>query len=176
MKALIKVQEALKAPKSQFNAFGKYKYRNQEDILEALKPLLAENNLLLTLTDEVKEICEILFIEATATITDGKETIVVKSQAGLDINKKGMDKAQCFGSSSSYARKYALNAMFLIDDTADSDATNDHKPKPKAKPELTPERFLKAIEAVQKGDFTAEELKTKYNLKEVQINKLNKIA
>ncbi len=176
MKALIKIQEALKAPKSQFNAFGKYKYRNQEDILEALKPLLAEQNLLLTLTDEVKEICEILFIEATATITDGKETIVVKSQAGLDINKKGMDKAQCFGSSSSYARKYALNAMFLIDDTADSDATNDHKPKPKAKPELTPERFLKAIEAVQKGDFTAEELKTKYNLKEVQINKLNKIA
>ena len=137
--------------------------------------MLAENGLLLTLTDEVKEICEVLFIEATATITDGKETIVVKSQAGLDINKKGMDKAQCFGSSGSYARKYALNAMFLIDDTKDSDATNDHKPKKKTKPELTPERFLKAIEAVKSGDFTKEELQTKYNLKEVQINKLNEL-
>jgi hypothetical protein len=176
MKALIKVQAALKAPKSQFNAFGKYKYRNQEDILEALKPLLDEHGLLLTLTDEVKEICEVLFIEATATITDGKETIVVKSQAGLDINKKGMDKAQCFGSSGSYARKYALNAMFLIDDTKDSDATNDHKPKKKAKPELTPERFLKAIEAVKSGDFSPEELKAKYSLKEVQIAKLNELV
>jgi hypothetical protein len=176
MKALIKVQEALKAPKSQFNAFGKYKYRNQEDILEALKPLLAEHGLLLTLTDEVREVCEIIFIEATATITDGKETITVKSQAGLDINKKGMDKAQCFGSSSSYARKYALNALFLIDDTADSDATNDHKEKPKAKPTLTPERFMKAIEAVKSGDYSPEELKEKYNLKEVQLTKLNELV
>ena len=168
MKQLIKIQEALKAPKSQFNSFAKYKYRNQEDILEALKPLLAEHELLLTLTDEVKELCGVMFTEAKATITDGKTSIEVKAQAGLDINKKGMDKAQCFGTSSSYARKYALNALFLIDDTADSDATNDHKDKPKAKPVLNSDRFTKALETIKTGDFTISELEDKYELSDTQ--------
>jgi len=176
MKQLIKIQEALKAPKSQFNSFAKYKYRNQEDILEALKPLLAEHEILLTLTDEIKELCGIVFTEATATITDGKTTIQVKAQAGLDINKKGMDKAQCFGTSSSYARKYALNALFLIDDTADSDATNDHKDKPLSKPVLNTERFLKALEAIKTGDFTIEGLHAKYQLSETQNNQLNELS
>ena len=176
MKQLIKVQEALKAPKSQFNSFAKYKYRNQEDILEALKPLLAEHELLLTLTDEVKELCGVIFTEATATITDGKTSIKVKAQAGLDINKKGMDKAQCFGTSSSYARKYALNALFLIDDTADSDATNDHKEKPKAKPVLNKERFANALEAIKTGDFTIKELEEKYELSETQQAELEKLV
>ena len=86
-----------------------------------------------------------------------------------------MDKAQCFGSSSSYARKYALNALFLIDDTADIDTSNDHKDKPKEKPMLTPERFKNAIEAVKTGEYSAQDLKDKYNLKEVQLEKLNKL-
>jgi hypothetical protein len=175
MKNLIKVQELLKAPKSQFNGFGKYKYRNQEDILEALKPLLAEHSLLLTLTDEVKEIANVIYVEATATITDGKEIITVQAQAGININKKGMDIAQTFGSSSSYARKYALNALFLIDDTKDADHSTQAAPAPPTKGALNKERFLKAIEAIKTGDFTIEGLQAKYALTEEQNNQLTKI-
>jgi len=156
MKKLIKVQEHLKAPKSQFNSFGKYKYRNQEDILEALKPLLAEQELLLTLTDEVKEICNVMYVEATATITDGKESIIVKAQAGININKKGMDIAQTFGSSSSYARKYALNAMFLIDDTKDADNQDNTVAQPtqapkQQQPQVSDEQAIEAIAKLNKA-------------------------
>ena len=125
-KALIKVQSELKAPKNQRNNFGKYNYRSAEDILEAVKPLLAKNNLSLTISDEVVGIGSLAFINATATISDGVDIITASAQAGIDPNRKGMDIAQSFGSSSSYARKYALNGMFLIDDTKDADATNTH--------------------------------------------------
>lgn len=124
MKALIDIQSELKAPKNQFNSFGKYKYRNCEDILEAAKPILLKHGCVLTITDQIKDILGIIFVESTARITNGKETIEVTAQAGIDPNRKGMDIAQCFGASSSYARKYALNGLFLIDDTKDSDATN----------------------------------------------------
>ena len=123
---LVKVQSELKAPKSQRNNFGKYNYRNCEDILEAVKPLLNKYGLLLTISDEVKENPLGIFVEATATVTDGEKKFMVAAQAGIDINRKGMDIAQSYGSSSSYARKYALNGLFLIDDTKDSDATNTH--------------------------------------------------
>ena len=125
-KALIKVQSELKAPKNQRNNFGKYNYRSAEDILEAVKPLLAKNNLSLTISDEVVGVGSLAFINATATISDGVDVITASAQAGIDPNRKGMDIAQSFGSSSSYARKYALNGMFLIDDTKDADATNTH--------------------------------------------------
>jgi len=132
MEKLIKIQSELKAPKGQFNSFGKYKYRNCEDVLEALKPLLTANECTLTISDEVKEVGSLIYVEATATFSDGTNIITVKAQAGIDPNRKGMDIAQSFGSSSSYARKYALNGLFLIDDTKDADATNDHKnDKPK---------------------------------------------
>lgn len=127
MNKLTLIQSELKAPKNQFNSFGKYKYRSCEDILEALKPVLAKHGCTLVVTDEVKEIGGIVFCESTAIISDGKDEVSVRSQAGIDPNRKGMDIAQCFGSSSSYARKYALNGLFLIDDTKDADATNDHK-------------------------------------------------
>lgn len=130
MEALIKIQNELKAPKNQFNKFGNYKYRNQEDILEALKPLLLKHNCILTIRDEVRAIDNIIFIEATAKFTDGKQFIEVTAQAGIDVTTKGMSVAQCFGSSSSYARKYALNGLFLIDDTKDSDPANTHDDKP----------------------------------------------
>lgn len=126
MNKLTLIQSELKAPKNQFNSFGKYKYRSCEDILEALKPVLAKHGCTLVITDEVKEIGGIVFCESTAIISDGKDEVSVRSQAGIDPNRKGMDIAQCFGSSSSYARKYALNGLFLIDDTKDADATNDH--------------------------------------------------
>ena len=126
MKELIAIQSELKAPKNQFNAFGKYKYRSVEDILEALKPLLLKYECTLTIEDEVKEVGGIVFIESTAAIQKDMEGRAVTAQAGIDINRKGMDVAQSFGSSSSYARKYALNGLFLIDDTKDPDSTNDH--------------------------------------------------
>lgn len=127
MKELIAIQSKLKAPKNQFNAFGKYKYRSCEDILEAVKPLLAENGCYLTLSDKVVMIGERYYIEATATITnkDGKQ-VSSTSSAQEPADKKGMDAAQVTGTSSSYARKYALNGLFCIDDTKDPDVTNNH--------------------------------------------------
>ena len=127
MKQLIEIQNELKAPKNQFNSFGKYKYRSQEDILEALKPLLKKHGCSLTISDEIKQAGSIVYVEATATIITADEIVKVNAQAGIDPNRKGMDIAQCFGSSSSYARKYALNGLFLIDDTKDADSTNTHE-------------------------------------------------
>lgn len=168
---LIEIQTELKAPKNQFNSFGKYKYRNCEDILEAVKPLLQKYNCLLTITDEVKEANGVMFIESSATLTDlkTKEAVCVKAQAGIDVNRKGMDVSQSFGASSSYARKYALNGLFLIDDTKDADATNDHKPKKAIATESTIKAMLKAIqdgqidivkERAKDYDLTPEQIKT----------------
>ena len=126
MKNLQLIQSELKAPKNQTNAFGKYKYRSCEDILEALKPLLLKYECTLTISDVIKEAQGLIYVEATATIkVKGLTTESVTAQAGIDPNRKGMDIAQSFGSSSSYARKYALNGLFLIDDTKDGD-TNEH--------------------------------------------------
>ena len=118
---LITVQKNLVAPKSNYNNFGKYKYRSAEDILEAVKPLNAENGLLLTISDEPLLIGDWHYIKATATITDGTESIVVTAYARESLNKKGMDDSQITGTASSYARKYALNGLYLIDDTKDAD-------------------------------------------------------
>ena len=126
---LINVQSRLKANKSQYNSFGKYSYRNQEDILESVKPLLAENGLIMTISDEIIGDGfegNMLIVKSTVTVSDGEKSIQVSACAGIDPNRKGMDIAQSFGSSSSYARKYALGGMFLIDDTKDADATNSH--------------------------------------------------
>jgi len=127
-KKLLEVQKKLKAPKGQYNSFGKYHYRSCEDILEALKPLLAEQNLVLRISDELVLIGERYYIKATTTLTDtetGEETTTT-AYAREEENKKGMDGSQVTGASSSYARKYALNGLFCIDDTKDSDATNTH--------------------------------------------------
>lgn len=125
---LIAVQHELKAPKGQYNSFGKYAYRNAEDILEAVKPLLKKYSLRMTISDTIHsvEANGMMYVEATVSVTDGHMATRVSAQAGIDPNRKGMDIAQSFGSSSSYARKYALNGMFLIDDTKDADATNTH--------------------------------------------------
>jgi hypothetical protein len=156
---LINVQSRLKAPKGQYNSFGKYSYRNQEDVLEALKPLLAENELVLTLSDSIHEIFGLVYVESKVRVSYGSEEITVTAQAGIDPNRKGMDIAQSFGSSSSYARKYALNAMFLIDDTKDADSTNTHgkgasasvpTAKPvAAKPSAGSELFQKAVDRMK---------------------------
>ncbi|MCC0679517.1 ERF family protein [Clostridioides sp. ES-S-0005-03] len=125
---LVNIQSALKAPKNQFNSFGKYNYRSCEDILEGLKPILKEEKALVILDDKVVQIGTRFYVEATATLIDAEtgETVSVKALAREDETKKGMDLAQVTGSVSSYARKYALNGLFCIDDTKDSDATNTH--------------------------------------------------
>lgn len=121
VKKVIEVQKELKAPKGQYNKFGKYKYRSAEDILEAVKPLNAEHGLLLTLTDEPLLVGDWHYIKATASITDGSSERVVTAYAREPENKKGMDHSQITGTASSYARKYALNGLYLIDDTKDAD-------------------------------------------------------
>lgn len=118
---IIHIQKELKAPKSNYNSFGNYKYRSAEDILEAIKPLNAEQGLLLTIRDEPILIGDWHYIKATATITDGKESHEVTAYARESLNKKGMDESQITGTASSYARKYALNGLYLIDDTKDAD-------------------------------------------------------
>ena len=125
---LAAVQAALKAPKGQYNSFGKYKYRSCEDIVESVKPLLKTNGLLLTMNDEIALIGDRFYIKATATIIDTADgnSISVSAYAREEENKKGMDGSQVTGASSSYARKYALNGLFAIDDNKDSDATNTH--------------------------------------------------
>jgi hypothetical protein len=201
MESLIKIQSELKAPKNNLNKFGNYHYRSCEDILEALKPLLLKHGCTLTVTDEVKEIGPIIYIEATASIQKGDEGRTVTAQAGIDTNRKGMDLSQTFGAASSYARKYALNGLFLIDDTKDADATNTHDQEPK-KGEMTyygkpvtkdnnplneekpwlnrGEALDKAMEMLRTGKVTIDQIEKKYRLsKEVRtsletvINTLN---
>ena len=125
MKELVSIQSELKAPKGQFNSFGKYKYRSCEDVLEALKPLLKENECFLNMSDEIVLIGDRYYIKATATITNKSGTsLSVSAFAREEESKKGMDASQLTGATSSYARKYALNGLFAIDDNKDADATN----------------------------------------------------
>lgn len=143
MKALQEIQRDLKAPKNQRNNFGKYNYRSCEDILEAVKPLLHKHNATLIITDEVKQVADLIFVESSVIFRhlEFDSPIIVKAQAGINPNRKGMDIAQSFGSSSSYARKYALNGLFLIDDTKDADTMDNSKEPSKRK--LTKEQFDK---------------------------------
>ena len=120
------IQTQLKAAKGQQNKFGGYKYRSAEDILEALKPLLAEHKATVVLSDKLVMVGERYYVEATCTLTVGGESITTSSYAREEESKKGMDGSQVTGASSSYARKYAMNGMFAIDDSKDSDATNTH--------------------------------------------------
>ncbi|QUH21453.1 ERF family protein [Alkaliphilus sp. B6464] len=138
---LLKIQTELKAPKGQYNSFGKYHYRSCEDILEGLKPLLEEHKATLVINDEITQIGDRYYVKATATLIDAEEgqEITSTSYAREDETKKGMDLSQVTGSTSSYARKYALNGLFCIDDTKDSDSTNTHG-KTKDKPAKTDDK------------------------------------
>lgn len=127
MKELVNIQSRLVAKKNQYNKFGNYAYRNAEDILESVKPLLRENDCVLTITDEIKEVGGRVYVEAKATIINSKkESISVTAYAREPETQKGMSESQVTGATSSYARKYAMNGLFAIDDVKDSDATNTH--------------------------------------------------
>lgn len=138
---MLNAQSELKAPKGQYNSFGKYKYRSAEDILEAVKPINAKHGVLLTITDEPVLIGDWHYIKATATVTDGSDSLVVTAYARESQTKKGMDDSQITGTASSYARKYALNGLYLIDDTKDADTDEYSKqaqPKRSAPQRTTP--------------------------------------
>jgi essential recombination function protein len=130
---LREIQKELKVPKSQFNSYGKYAYRNAEDIIESVKPLNYKHGLFLIMTDEVRMLGNRFYIVAKVTLTDGTESITVEGIAREEETKKGMDGSQITGASSSYARKYALNGLYSIDDSRTSDQTNEHEAKPPKK-------------------------------------------
>lgn len=132
MNTLIKIQQELKVKKDRYNKFGKYYFRSAESILESLKPLLEKYNSSLIINDEIKQIGDYIFTESTATLKTEKEEYKATAQAGIE-KAGGMALPQAFGSASSYAKKYALGNLFLIDDTEDSDATNTHNKEDVAK-------------------------------------------
>jgi len=146
---LIAIQSELKAPKNQFNSFGKYKYRSAEDILEAVKPLLNKYGCYLTITETTQEIAGYLVLNSKVSISDGEKTIYVEAQAGINPERKGMDIAQSFGSSSSYAKKYALGNLFLLDDTKDVDSNKVNEPA--SKPQMSTDIYNAMLEAINTG-------------------------
>ena len=158
---LVKIQAELKAPKNQMNAFGKYKYRSAEDIIEAVKPILFKNNCALLISDEIVQVADRVYVKATAMLIDeNNEELPIKvyGWAREEEVKKGMDAAQITGSASSYARKYALNGLFAIDDTKDADSTNEHKD------EVGEEKRMKLI-ALLENTIWDESLKSKQAIK-----------
>ena len=165
---LLKIQTELKAPKNMYNSFGKYNYRNLEGILEASKPLLARYGVNLILSDETIDVASFPICNSKAKIfcSDYPElSIEVQAQAGIDFSKKGMDWSQASGSASSYARKYALNGLFLIDDTKDADATNTHgkdAPSKQALPKSGP--AFDKVKSYLSGGGSIEEVKKKYTI------------
>ena len=153
---LTEVQNELKAPKSKYNSFGKYNYRSCEDILEAVKPILKAKRLAMTVKDDVFNIGDRFYIMATVTVFDceSEEKVTTTAYAREDADKKGMDGSQITGSSSSYARKYALNGMFAIDDTKDADGWNTHdkdRTVEKKEAERATEEQIAKLRALYKG-------------------------
>jgi len=163
--SLLNIQSELKAPKNQYNSFGKYKYRSTEDILEAVKPLLLKYGCVMIISDSIHEKAGIIFCESLIKFVDkdGKEFFSAAS-AGIDPNRKGMDIAQSFGSSSSYSRKYALSALFLLDDAKDPDATNTHGKEEKPKLELDSITFDKCRAAYLKDKRNLPLIQEKYEI------------
>ena len=151
------IQHKLKAPKGQYNSFGKYNYRSCEDILEGVKPLLIEHNLALLIDDEIVQIGERYYVKATAKITDGREFVSATAYAREPDTKKGMDESQITGATSSYARKYALNALLCIDDTKDAD-TMDNSKKPVQQTQETVYNWQTLKARATQGGISEEEL------------------
>lgn len=151
------IQHKLKAPKGQYNSFGKYNYRSCEDILEGVKPLLKEHNLALLIDDEIVQIGERYYVKATAKITDGREFVSATAYAREPDTKKGMDESQITGATSSYARKYALNALLCIDDTKDAD-TMDNSKKPVQQTQETVYNWQTLKARATQGGISKEEL------------------
>lgn len=174
---LTKIQTEFKSKKSRFNSFGKYYFRSAEDILEATKPFLKELGVSVTINEELISPSDKPVIRTTALLSDGESSIIAQAIVGVDLNQKGMQVPQQYGSASSYGKKYALGNLFLIDDTADADATNDHGKKkfePK-KPTLTSKKdpaYEKAVQYVTAGGKLSA-IKAKYALSQEIEGALN---
>tara|TARA_R100001463_G_scaffold40498_3_gene85878 strand:+ start:937 stop:1446 length:510 start_codon:yes stop_codon:yes gene_type:complete len=161
---LATIQTRFKSKKSRFNSFGKYYFRSAEDILEAIKPFIKELGVTVVINEELVDSA---VIKTTATVTDGKETINATAVVGVDLDQKGMQMPQRFGSASSYGKKYALGNLFLIDDTQDSDATNTHD-----KTKITGRQLAQAKDYIKSGG-KIEAIKKKYQLTSDQEKTLN---
>ncbi len=175
MENLIKIQAELKCPKGSYNSFGKYKYRSAEQILESVKPLLAKFNAFLTLSDSIVEIGSKLFLKSTATLKIGAEYVEVFGFAEMG-DHKGMSSEQCTGTASSYARKYALNGLFLIDETeSDPDSKDNSKETANELPWLNQntESFNKVKAALSNGTATMNDVRKKYKVSKEVENLLN---
>jgi hypothetical protein len=176
------IQTKLKAKKSSYNSFGKYHFRKAEDILEATKPFLIEHGVSVTLNEEIIATDPVPTLKSTATISDGENAIHATAVVGVDLNQKGMQTAQQFGAASSYGKKYALGNLFLIDDTEDADATNNHgkksnvvnKIKKAAATPITADQMKKAKEYIAAGG-NIEAIETKYKLTDEQRKNLTEV-
>jgi hypothetical protein len=160
---LATIQTKFKSKKSRFNSFGKYNFRSAEDILEATKPYLLDLGVSVTISETLISTDPFPILESKATVTDGKDAIHATAVVGIDLDQKGMQMPQKFGSASSYGKKYALGNLFLIDDTQDSDAVNSHGKTAKAKPKLEGQALEKA-KAFLKAGGSLDAIKGKYEI------------
>jgi hypothetical protein len=162
---LATIQTKFKSKKSRFNSFGKYYFRSAEDILEATKPFLLELGVTVTVSEALCQSSSVPIIMSTAKITDGVDVITATAVVGVDLNQKGMQTPQQFGSASSYGKKYALGNLFLIDDTQDADAANTHGKATAKKPKLAAnsDEFKKALAYIE-GGGTVAKIKLKYDV------------
>ena len=176
---LATIQTKFKSKKSRFNSFGKYYFRSAEDILEATKPFLLELGVSVTITEEILGDCDVPILLSTAIVSDGENKIQATAIVGVDLAAKGMQMPQRFGAASSYGKKYALGNLFLIDDTQDADASNEHgkgpvidKLKQKAKPAITDDQMKDAVKYIKAGG-NVEAISKKYKLNANQVRELN---
>ena len=171
MKKLLEIQAELKCPKGSLNKFGNYKYRSAEQILESVKPLLQKHGATLTLSDDIVQVGNKLFLKAKATLKSESDIIEISGFAELGEHK-GMSSEQCTGTASSYARKYALNGLFLIDETESDPDSKDNTKTEAKKPAIDNARFEKAIESIRNSEFSVEQLQAKFELTELQSKAL----
>ena len=162
---LATIQTKFKSKKSRYNSFGKYYFRSAEDILEATKPFLLELGVTVTVSEQIVSAQPFPIMETSAIISDGENTITATAMVGIDLDQKGMQMPQKFGSASSYGKKYALGNLFLIDDTQDADAANTHGKATAKKPKLVEnsDEFKKALDYVESGGTVAK-IKLKYDI------------
>ena len=162
---LATIQTKFKSKKSRYNSFGKYYFRSAEDILEATKPFLLELGVTVTVSEQIVSAQPFPIMETSAIISDGENTITATAMVGIDLDQKGMQMPQKFGSASSYGKKYALGNLFLIDDTQDADAANTHGKATAKKPKLVANsnEFKKALAYVE-GGGTVAKIKLKYDI------------
>jgi hypothetical protein len=177
-KTLAVIQTDLKAKKSSYNSFGKYYFRKAEDILEAAKPFLTKHGVYITVNETIISVDPVPMMQSTATISDGKDSITATAIVGVDLNQKGMQTSQQFGAASTYGKKYALGNLFLIDDTEDADATNNHSKASATevtKKKINPTQFDKARKFVSGGgDIKA--ILSKYTMSPAELTALKKLV